>query len=85
MRFHEILFQTALFLKKIFLGRCQNQNKKALFTDSIFREGFGRREYALAGKGTSVNIKRAVQGEKGKLSPAVCFEGVGFHRALLQY
>ena len=24
-----------------FFGRCQYQNKKALFTDSIFREGFG--------------------------------------------
>ena len=27
--------------KKYFLSRCQNQNKKALFTDSIFRDGFG--------------------------------------------
>ena len=26
--------------KKYFFGRCQYQNKKALFTDSIFREGF---------------------------------------------
>ena len=26
--------------KKKFLGRCQYQNKKALFTDSIFSEGF---------------------------------------------
>ena len=30
-----------LSLKKYFLSRCQYQNKKALFTDSIFREGFG--------------------------------------------
>ena len=30
-----------LFLKKKNFGRCQYQNKKALFTDSIFREGFG--------------------------------------------
>ena len=30
-----------LFLKKYFLSRGQYQNKKALFTDSIFREGFG--------------------------------------------
>ena len=30
-----------LFLKKYFLSRCQYQNKKALFTDSIFREGLG--------------------------------------------
>ena len=31
-----------LFLKKIyFLSRCQYQNKKTLFTGSIFREGFG--------------------------------------------
>jgi hypothetical protein len=29
-----------LFLKKKNSSRCQNQNKKALFTDSIFREGF---------------------------------------------
>ena len=27
--------------KKIFLSRCQYQNKKALFTDPIFSEGFG--------------------------------------------
>ena len=27
-----------LFLKKIFFGRCQYQNKKALFTDSIFQK-----------------------------------------------
>ena len=27
--------------KKNFLGRCQYQNKKALFTDPIFSEGFG--------------------------------------------
>ena len=50
MRFHEILFQTdaesflknkkVLILKKIFLGRCQYQNKKALFTDPIFSEDF---------------------------------------------
>jgi hypothetical protein len=29
-----------LFLKIYFFGPCQYQNKKALFTDSIFREGF---------------------------------------------
>ena len=29
------------FLKKYFLGRSQYQNKKALFTDPIFSEGFG--------------------------------------------
>ena len=29
-----------LFLKKYFLGRNQYQNKKALFTDPIFSEGF---------------------------------------------
>ena len=28
--------------KKIFLSRCQYQNKKVLFTDPIFREGFGQ-------------------------------------------
>ena len=32
-----------LFLKKYFLSRCQYQNKKALFTDPIFSEGFGDR------------------------------------------
>ena len=55
MRFHEILFQTdaenfsllscktkkVLLLKKYDLGHCQYQNKKALFTDPIFSEGFG--------------------------------------------
>ena len=35
MRFHEILFQTDD------LGRSQYQNKKALFTDPIFSDGFG--------------------------------------------
>ena len=52
VRFHEILFQTdsvsAFYLekqksfipKKKFLSRCQYQNKKALFTDSIFTDGF---------------------------------------------
>ena len=29
------------FLKKIFFKHCQYQNKKALFTDPIFSEGFG--------------------------------------------
>ena len=29
-----------LFLKKYFLGCCQYQNKKALFADPIFSEGF---------------------------------------------
>jgi len=32
-----------LFLKKYFLGRCQYQNKKALFTNPIFSEGFGQK------------------------------------------
>ena len=32
--------QKILFLKKYFFGRSQYQNKKALFTDPIFREGF---------------------------------------------
>ena len=54
MRFHEIQFLTdterfsfqswktkkVLFLKKDFLSRCQYQNKKTVFTGSIFREGF---------------------------------------------
>jgi hypothetical protein len=31
-----------LFLKKCFFGRSQFKNKKALFTVSIFREGFGQ-------------------------------------------
>ena len=33
--------QKSFIPKKNFFGRCQYQNKKALFTDSIFREGFG--------------------------------------------
>ena len=28
--------------KNIFFGRSKHQNKKALFTDSIFREGSGK-------------------------------------------
>ena len=36
---HSILKnKKVLFLKKIFLGSCQYQNKKALFTDSIFQK-----------------------------------------------
>ena len=56
VRFHEISFQTDAesfsFLswktkkfcpyKKILLGCCQYQNKKALFTDPILSEGFGQ-------------------------------------------
>jgi hypothetical protein len=30
--------------KNVFLSRCQYQNKKALFTEPIFSEGFGIRE-----------------------------------------
>ena len=33
--------QKVLFLKKYDLGHCQYQNKKALFTDPIFSDGFG--------------------------------------------
>ena len=33
--------QKSFIPKKIFLGYCQYQNKKALFTDPIFSEGFG--------------------------------------------
>ena len=53
MRFHKILFKqllkvSAFYLEKQksfipknkFLGRCQYQNKKALFTDPIFSRGF---------------------------------------------
>ena len=29
--------------KKYFLSRCQNQNKKALFTDPNFSEGFAKK------------------------------------------
>ena len=32
--------QKSFIPKKNFLRRCQYQNKKALFTDPIFREGF---------------------------------------------
>ena len=47
LRFHEILFQTDAVRQKSFipkkydLGCCQYQNKKALFTDPIFSDGFG--------------------------------------------
>ena len=34
--------------KKYFLGRSQYQNKKALFTDPIFNEGFGFRHQFLS-------------------------------------
>ena len=33
--------QKSFIPKKNFLGRCQYQNKKALFTGPIFSEGFG--------------------------------------------
>ena len=32
--------QKSFIPKKYVLGRCQYQNKKALFTDPIFSEGF---------------------------------------------
>ena len=32
--------QKSFIPKKYFLGRCQYQNKKGLFTDPIFSEGF---------------------------------------------
>jgi len=34
--------QKSFISKKIFLGCCQYQNKKALFTDPIFSEGFDK-------------------------------------------
>ena len=51
-RFHEIFFKqilkvSAFYLQKqkvifyFFFSHCQYQNKKALFTDPIFSEGFG--------------------------------------------
>ena len=63
MRFNEILFQTnseklqlsILKNKKYFLSPCQYQNKKALFTDPIFSEGFGI--YLIAST-TSTHEKR---------------------------
>ena len=33
--------QKVFFLNKYFLNRCQYQNKRALFTDPFFSEGFG--------------------------------------------
>ena len=33
--------QKSLIPKKVFLSHCQYQNKKALYTDPIFSEGFG--------------------------------------------
>ena len=33
--------QESFVPKKSFLSRCQNQNKKDLYTDLIFSEGFG--------------------------------------------
>jgi hypothetical protein len=45
--FKQILKESAFYLekkiitkKKYFLSRCQYQNKKVLFTDPIFSEGF---------------------------------------------
>ena len=35
--------QKSFIPKNLFLSRCQYQNKKALFTDPIFSEGFGSR------------------------------------------
>ena len=51
MRFQKIIFQTdaesfslknkkALIQIKSFIGYCQYHNKKALFTDPVFSEGF---------------------------------------------
>ena len=34
--------QKCFIPKKYFLGHCQYQNKKALFTDPIFSEGFDK-------------------------------------------
>ncbi len=43
MTFHLFPFRTDLSrkTKKFFFGCCQYQNKKVLFTDSIFNEDFG--------------------------------------------
>ena len=40
--------QKSFIPKRMFLSRCQYQNKKALFTDPIFSEGFGT--YRLNGR-----------------------------------
>ena len=39
--FYLVKQKKVLFLKKYDLGRSQYQNKKALFTDPIFSDGFG--------------------------------------------
>ena len=39
-KFQLSIFKKKFLSKNIFFGRCQYQNKKALFTDSIFRDGF---------------------------------------------
>ena len=42
--FKQMLKVSAFYLgKQKSLGRCQYQNKKALFTDAIFSERFGRK------------------------------------------
>ena len=46
-----------LFLKKYFLSRCQYQNKKALFTDPIFCEGF---EFVCVDFVKNVNICKKI-------------------------
>ena len=43
--------------KKYFLSHCQYQNKKALFTDPIFSEGFGPRLEESFSLGSELRIK----------------------------
>ena len=67
-----------LFLKKIFLSHCQYQNKKTLFTDPIFSEGFDQvdkslcfdrnRKYTL-GQNTLANILLAWPPYKSRPNP----------------
>ena len=65
--FKEMLKVSAFYIKKHFLGHSQYKNKKALFTDPIFSEGFDHRDAwvhgtadALAGTAAMIEIMTAM-------------------------
>ena len=58
--------QKSFIPKNKILSRCQNQNKKALFTDSIFGEGFASRYR----KGWVISVKNVAEQFILLLNPA---------------
>ena len=72
-----------IVLKEYFLGRCQYQNKKALFTDPIFSEGFVKRVHLPVGSGAQflengtpliLPLIPVLQMQVGVSTPARCRE-----------